>query len=224
MHLFQENLRYDKLAEALGGHGEYVTTPGEFRPALERAYAGGRARRPAVGDQLPGEEGILGSREVPARIARQDRARRDVLLPLNPPRRLTAALQAYADRGVFRGFRPRPPGAAGRRSTSVAARRPMRAVFDARRGSLTFDALFPACNGPRRPPGIERDRGHAQLTAPAGAQAARPAARRRFRGNQGRRLVSRGDGAWPESRYAVRHALNLVNELFLFLHESYPDT
>ena len=39
IHLFQENLRYDKIAEALGGHGEYVTRPGEFRPALERAYA-----------------------------------------------------------------------------------------------------------------------------------------------------------------------------------------
>ena len=38
IHLFQENLRYDKLAEALGGHGEYVTKPGDFRPALERAY------------------------------------------------------------------------------------------------------------------------------------------------------------------------------------------
>jgi acetolactate synthase I/II/III large subunit len=38
MHLFQENLRYDKVAEALGGHGEYVTRPAEFRPALERAY------------------------------------------------------------------------------------------------------------------------------------------------------------------------------------------
>jgi thiamine pyrophosphate-dependent acetolactate synthase large subunit-like protein len=38
VHLFQENLRYDKLGEALGAHGEYVTTPGDFRPALERAY------------------------------------------------------------------------------------------------------------------------------------------------------------------------------------------
>ena len=38
IHLFQENLRYDKLAEALGGHGEYVTRPADFRPALERAY------------------------------------------------------------------------------------------------------------------------------------------------------------------------------------------
>ncbi|MDA1091688.1 MAG: thiamine pyrophosphate-binding protein [Acidobacteria bacterium] len=38
VHLFQENLRYDKVGEALGAHGEYVTKPGDFRPALERAY------------------------------------------------------------------------------------------------------------------------------------------------------------------------------------------
>jgi thiamine pyrophosphate-dependent acetolactate synthase large subunit-like protein len=38
LHLFQENLRYDKVGEALGAHGEYVTKPGDFRPALERAY------------------------------------------------------------------------------------------------------------------------------------------------------------------------------------------
>ena len=38
LHLFQENLRYDKIGEALGAHGEYVTTPGDFRPALERCY------------------------------------------------------------------------------------------------------------------------------------------------------------------------------------------
>jgi len=38
IHLFQENLRYDKIGEALGAHGEYVTKPEEFRPALERCY------------------------------------------------------------------------------------------------------------------------------------------------------------------------------------------
>ena len=49
IHLFQENLRYDKLAEALGGHGEYVTRPGDFRPALERAYElAARERKPVV--------------------------------------------------------------------------------------------------------------------------------------------------------------------------------
>jgi acetolactate synthase I/II/III large subunit len=39
IHLFQENLRYDKIAEALGAHGEYVTKPEDFTPALKRAYA-----------------------------------------------------------------------------------------------------------------------------------------------------------------------------------------
>ena len=38
IHLFQENIRYDKVGEALGAHGEYVTTPQDFMPALERAY------------------------------------------------------------------------------------------------------------------------------------------------------------------------------------------
>ncbi len=35
--------RYDKVVEAMGGHGEYVTTPDQIRPALERAFASGRA-------------------------------------------------------------------------------------------------------------------------------------------------------------------------------------
>jgi len=49
VHLFQENLRYDKMGEALGAHGEYVTSPGDFRPALERAYQiAVDERRPSV--------------------------------------------------------------------------------------------------------------------------------------------------------------------------------
>lgn len=47
VHLFQENLRYDKMSEALGGHGEYVTRPEEFTPALERAW------KHAVDNSLP---------------------------------------------------------------------------------------------------------------------------------------------------------------------------
>jgi acetolactate synthase-1/2/3 large subunit len=38
LHLFQENLRYDKVAEGLGARGEYVHTPEGFRAALQRAY------------------------------------------------------------------------------------------------------------------------------------------------------------------------------------------
>jgi acetolactate synthase-1/2/3 large subunit len=33
--------RYDKVVEALGGHGEYVTRPGEIGPALKRAFDSG---------------------------------------------------------------------------------------------------------------------------------------------------------------------------------------
>jgi len=38
MYLFQENLRYDRVAEALGARGEYVTTPEQYKAALGRAY------------------------------------------------------------------------------------------------------------------------------------------------------------------------------------------
>ena len=46
MYLFQENLRYEKIAEALGCNGEYVTSPEQMTPALERSY------------KLASEEGI----------------------------------------------------------------------------------------------------------------------------------------------------------------------
>lgn len=34
--------RYDKMVEALGGHGEYVEEPDEIAPAIERAFASGK--------------------------------------------------------------------------------------------------------------------------------------------------------------------------------------
>ena len=34
--------RYDKMVEALGGHGEHVTEPDQIQPALSRAYASGK--------------------------------------------------------------------------------------------------------------------------------------------------------------------------------------
>ena len=37
-----EYTRYDRVVEALGGHGEYVERPDEIRPALERAFASGK--------------------------------------------------------------------------------------------------------------------------------------------------------------------------------------
>jgi acetolactate synthase-1/2/3 large subunit len=37
-----EYTRYDKVVEAMGGHGEYCERPEEIRPALERAFAAGK--------------------------------------------------------------------------------------------------------------------------------------------------------------------------------------
>ncbi len=43
MYMFQEGLRYDKMAEQLGVRGEYVRTPEDLRAALKRSYdAAGR--------------------------------------------------------------------------------------------------------------------------------------------------------------------------------------
>lgn len=38
LYMFQENLRYDKMAEHLGVRGEYIRTPEELRAALNRSY------------------------------------------------------------------------------------------------------------------------------------------------------------------------------------------
>ncbi|MBF6589626.1 MAG: acetolactate synthase [Ktedonobacterales bacterium] len=35
-------IRYDRMVEALGGHGELVTRPQDIRPAIERAFASGK--------------------------------------------------------------------------------------------------------------------------------------------------------------------------------------
>ena len=38
LHLFQENIRYEKIAEAFGARGEFVTTPEQLRDAIARGY------------------------------------------------------------------------------------------------------------------------------------------------------------------------------------------
>ena len=44
------SMRYDLLAEAVGGHGERVTEPDQVRPALERALKATEQGAPAVVD------------------------------------------------------------------------------------------------------------------------------------------------------------------------------
>ena len=45
MYLYQENVRYDKMGEALGGRGEYITRAEDFAPALKRSYEIAAAER-----------------------------------------------------------------------------------------------------------------------------------------------------------------------------------
>ncbi len=57
-----DSARYDRVVEALGGYGEYVTKPGEIFPAIERAFASGKpACVNVIMDQKP--EGVSGGYE-----------------------------------------------------------------------------------------------------------------------------------------------------------------
>ncbi len=57
IHMFQENLRYDQVAVAMGGYGEYVTKQEDLLPALERCYD------VAVTKKLPSIVNIQGKKE-----------------------------------------------------------------------------------------------------------------------------------------------------------------
>ncbi len=58
-----DNARYDRVVEALGGHGEFVTEPDQIRPAIERAFASGK---PACVNVImdPEPPGIMGGTDI----------------------------------------------------------------------------------------------------------------------------------------------------------------
>lgn len=137
---------------------------------------------------------------------------------------VSTALQRYADRGVFRGFRA-VPGPRGRVDYVFLwlLRRPMTAAFDARRGVLVFPALFPAVSSPAMA---------AELKDLVVQRSTRDQpAHKRIDGRRARFTCALRKGTWTltvtirgaNHDYAVRHALNLINELFLALHTSYPE-
>jgi acetolactate synthase-1/2/3 large subunit len=49
------NVHYEKIADAFGGHGEFVTDPAEIVPALRRAFASGK---PAIVNVMIDPEGV----------------------------------------------------------------------------------------------------------------------------------------------------------------------
>jgi len=56
--------RYDKIVEAMGGHGEYVEEPDRIRPALERAFASGKPALVNVKIRRDVDTGMKGSTYV----------------------------------------------------------------------------------------------------------------------------------------------------------------
>ncbi len=55
--------RYDKVVEALGGHGEFVEQSDEIRPALDRALAAGKPAivNVCIDPDTPASGGLLGA-------------------------------------------------------------------------------------------------------------------------------------------------------------------
>lgn len=137
---------------------------------------------------------------------------------------VSEALQRYADRGVFRGFRA-TPGARGRIEYQFLwlLRRPMRAHYDAVRGVLAFPALFPSVEMPGMSAelkGLVADRSLRDQPAHKRMDARRARLASAVRkGDWSLTVTIRG----ANHDYAVRGALNVINELFLALHQSYPE-
>ena len=100
----------------------------------------------------------------------------------------------------------------------------MRAVFDPRRGVLAFAALFPGA-------GASKAMSHG-LTSLVGSRGKRDQpAHKRIDARRARvsSAIRKGDLSLAiqirggNHDYAVRRVLNLINELFLSLHDEYPD-
>jgi hypothetical protein len=140
------------------------------------------------------------------------------------PDAITDTLQQYADRGVFRGFSVtrRRSGRREYRFTWLT-RRPTTIDYDAAARALTFRRLLPAVRSRQM---IDA------LNALVANRASRewPSHKRLDRRKAGLASSVRG-GDWSLTAtirgandvYTTRLALNLVNELFLLLHESFPD-
>ena len=134
-----------------------------------------------------------------------------------------AALQAYADRGVFRGFRATAlPRGRVEYSFVWLSRRPVAAVHDSRSRTLTFPAVFPHADAH-----VASD-----VRALVSARSTRQLpSHKRIDGRRARVTISNREGhltlrvavRGANEDYAVRAALNLINDLFVALHEHHPD-
>jgi hypothetical protein len=139
-------------------------------------------------------------------------------------RSVTAVLQSYADRGVFRGFNITASPRGCRFDFLWLTRRPISLVFTPSRRLLVFDRLFP---GADQVPGVVDA---IRSTVRSASSANRPH-HRRLDARRGKIVCRFADGHGslrvsfisPDGAPTVRVALVVVNDVFLTLHECFPD-
>src|SRR5687767_4809264 len=125
---------------------------------------------------------------------------------------VTAVLQGYADRGVFRGFSAMPSARGCEYRFSWLTRRPMVVGFKAASNVLRFSRLFPDVQSYAGLPGDLR-------ALVAGRSARDVPAHKRLDRRRATMTASIKDGHWSlaaavrgsNHEYATRMALNLVN-------------
>jgi hypothetical protein len=138
---------------------------------------------------------------------------------------VAAVLQEYADRGVFRGFNATPrPGGRSIFTFTWLMQRPFTLSYDPARRVLSFKELLPHTHaGAPMLDAVRRvvaDRSTSRV--PAHKRLDRRRVQTACRLQRGAvQLTMQVKGANDD--YAVRQLLGLVNDLFLELHEHYPD-
>ena len=138
---------------------------------------------------------------------------------------LTAALQGYADRGVFRGFRVE--SSSGGRSDyffTWLTRTPMRLRYEPSRRELRFVDLLPRVSSYS---GLTQDLRRLVLEH----QTSAVPEHRRIDGRRVKLAATVRAGHFSvilrlrgaQEAYAVQRGVNLVNQLFLLLQANYPE-
>jgi len=138
---------------------------------------------------------------------------------------LTAALQSYADRGVFRGLRVES-GSGGRRNYFFTwlTRTPMRLRYEPSRRELRFVDLLPRVSSYA---GLAGDLRRLVLEHQSNAVPEH----RRIDGRRVKLATTVHAGRFSvtlrlrgaQEAYAVQRGVNLVNQLFLLLQANYPE-
>jgi len=138
---------------------------------------------------------------------------------------LTAALQAYADRGVFRGLRIEAgPGKRSDYFFTWLTRTPMRLRYEPSKRELRFVELLPRVSAYA---GLASDLRHLVLEH----QSSAVPEHRRIDGRRVKLTTAVRAGHFSvtlhlrgaQEAYAVQRGVNLVNQLFLLLQANYPE-